>query len=72
MSKLVDRMVSEGLVHRQISAVDQRQVNLLLTNLGRRRMLQIREDAEDQNRALVELLDSKNGETLRKLLSKLA
>ncbi|APE45657.1 transcriptional regulator (plasmid) [Sulfitobacter alexandrii] len=72
LSKLVDRMVSEGLVHRQISSVDQRQVNLMLTNLGRRRMLQIRQDAEDQDHALMELLESENGETLRRLLSKLA
>ncbi|WP_246057703.1 MarR family winged helix-turn-helix transcriptional regulator [Arenibacterium halophilum] len=42
LSKLVDRMVSEGLVHRQPSRSDQRQVNLLLTDLGRKRMMQVR------------------------------
>ncbi len=72
LSKLVDRMVSDGLVHRQISATDQRQINLLLTNLGRRRMLQIRKDAEEQDRALSALLDSGNGEMLKQLLLKLA
>lgn len=72
LSKLVDRMVSDGLVHRQISATDQRQINLLLTNLGRRRMLQIRKDAEEQDRALSALLDSDNGEMLKQLLLKLA
>lgn len=72
LSKLVDRMVSDGLVHRQISVTDQRQINLLLTNLGRRRMLQIRKDAEEQDRALSALLDSDNGEMLRQLLLKLA
>ncbi|GLT11152.1 MarR family winged helix-turn-helix transcriptional regulator [Sulfitobacter porphyrae] len=72
LSKLVDRMVSDGLVHRQISAADQRQINLLLTNLGRRRMLQIRKDAEEQDRALSALLDSDNGEMLKQLLLKLA
>lgn len=72
LSKLVDRMVSEGLVHRQISAADQRQVNLLLTTLGRRRMLQIRKDAEEQDRALSKLLDSDDSEMLKQLLFKLA
>ena len=35
LSKLVDRMVSDGLVHRQIGTQDNRQINLLLTDLGR-------------------------------------
>jgi DNA-binding MarR family transcriptional regulator len=72
LSKLVDRMVSDGLVHRQISTVDQRQVNLLLTPLGRRRMLQIREDAEEQDRVLSALLEAEGGEMLKQLLFKLA
>lgn len=72
LSKLVDRMVSEGLVHRQISTADQRQINLLLTPLGRRRMLQIRADVEEQDRALSQLLESDNGEMLKQLLFKLA
>lgn len=72
LSKLVDRMVSNGLVHRQISTVDQRQINLLLTPLGRRRMLQIREDAEEQDRALTALVESAGGGMLKQLLYKLA
>lgn len=71
LSKLVDRMVSDGLVHRQISLADQRQVNLLLTPLGRRRMLQIRDDVEDEDQSLTDLLGGTHGETLIKLLSAL-
>ena len=52
--------------------VDQRQVNLLLTPLGRRRMLQIREDAEEQDRVLSALLEAEGGEMLKQLLFKLA
>lgn len=71
LSKLVDRMVSDGLVHRQISPTDQRQINLLLTPLGRMRMLQIREDVEDEDRAFTSLLESSDGDELIRLLSKL-
>lgn len=71
LSKLVDRMVSDGLVHRQISVTDQRQINLLLTPLGRMRMLQLREDVEDEDRSLISQLAGSDGETLIKLLSAL-
>lgn len=71
LSKLVDRMVSDGLVHRQISPTDQRQINLLLTPLGRMRMLQIREDVEDEDRAFTSQLESRDGDELIRLLSKL-
>lgn len=72
LSKLVDRMVSEGLVHRQIATEDQRQINLLLTSLGRMRMEQARKDVEEQDKALTTKLDEKDGEVLLKLLAKLA
>jgi DNA-binding MarR family transcriptional regulator len=72
LSKLVDRMVSEGLVHRQIAAEDQRQINLLLTSLGRMRMHQTRKDVEEQDEALNTKLDKEDSEVLVRLLSKLA
>ena len=71
LSKLVDRMVSDGLVHRQISTADQRQINLLLTNLGRMRMLQIRQEVEDEDRALTEQFDMQDSALLMQLLSRL-
>lgn len=71
LSKLVDRMVSDGLVHRQISQNDQREVNLLLTHLGRLRMLDIRKDVEEQDGALSGLLETEDGALLLKLLSKI-
>ncbi|WP_249033956.1 MarR family winged helix-turn-helix transcriptional regulator [Planktotalea frisia] len=72
LSKLVDRMVSNGLVHRQIATADQRQINLLLTNLGRRRMLQVRQDVEEEDRALAEQFDTKDGALLMQLLSQIS
>ncbi len=71
LSKLVDRMVSDGLVHRQAAQGDQRQVNLLLTDLGRLRMLQIRRDVEEQDAFLAQQLDKDDGNQLITLLSKL-
>lgn len=52
LSKLVDRMVSDGLVHRQIKTSDHRQINLLLTDLGRKRMSQMRPEVEDEDQVL--------------------
>lgn len=72
LSKLVDRMVSEGLVHRQIAAEDHRQVNLLLTDLGRMRMMQIRTDVTAQDEAFCSNLDASEGKQLLELLSRLA
>lgn len=72
LSKLVDRMVSNGLVHRQISDADHRQINLLLTSLGQSRMLQVRADVEDQDNALTALFDVSDGDRLKELLFKLA
>jgi DNA-binding MarR family transcriptional regulator len=72
LSKLVDRMVSDGLVHRQIATVDQRQINLLLTNLGRKRMLQVRQDVEDQDRILAGQFNNDDGALLIQLLSQLS
>ncbi len=71
LSKLVDRMVSDGLVHRQISQSDQREINLPLTHLGRIRMLDIRKDVEEQDGALNGLLETEDGALLLKLLSKI-
>ena len=71
LSKLVDRMVSDGLVHRQIGTQDNRQINLLLTDLGRVRMVQIRKDVEEQDRVFIDKLDEDEGVLLLKLLSRI-
>ena len=48
LGKLVDRMVADGMVHRQIATSDQRQINLLLTAIGKKRMMQIRQEIVEQ------------------------
>ena len=71
LSKLVDRMVLDGLVHRKVADEDHRQVNLLLTSLGRMRLLQIREEVDDQDETLSDILDSASLDLLRDALAKL-
>ena len=72
VSKLVDRMVSDGLVHRQIGRQDQRQVNLVLTDLGKKRMAQIREEVQDQDDAILDAIGEDNAEFLFDLLRRLS
>ena len=69
LTKMVDRMVMDGLVHRQIGKSDQRQVNLLLTDLGRKRMIQIREQVQDQDREIMQQIGPEAVEGLRIMLS---
>ncbi|MEY8840528.1 MarR family winged helix-turn-helix transcriptional regulator [Cribrihabitans sp. XS_ASV171] len=71
LSKLVDRMVQDGLVHRKVAEEDHRQVNLLLTALGRMRMLRIRQEVDEQDRRLSDILDSDSVEFLHEILAKL-
>ena len=71
LSKLVDRMVANGLVHRQMAQKDQRQVNLLLTDFGRKKMMSIRDDVKSHDQSLVEKLDIKGKQQLFSLLGQL-
>jgi len=68
LSKLVDRMVSDGLVHRQVSLADQRQINLLLTDLGRKRMMQVREVVNKEDSELAVQLGPENARILVEIL----
>jgi len=68
LTKLVDRMVSDGLVHRQVAQNDHRQINVLPTALGRKRMLQIRQEVEDQDEAFEAMLGKQDADKLIELL----
>lgn len=68
LTKLVDRMVSDGLVHRQVARNDHRQINVLPTALGRKRMLQIREEIQDQDASLLGQLGQAEKDQLIALL----
>ncbi|MEP3430183.1 MAG: MarR family transcriptional regulator [Roseibium sp.] len=68
LTKLVDRLVSDGLVHRQVARSDHRQINVLPTALGRKRMMQIREEIQDQDALLLEQLGDTQSKQLMQLL----
>ncbi|MEM5582411.1 MarR family winged helix-turn-helix transcriptional regulator [Roseibium sp. AS2] len=68
LTKLVDRLVSDGLVHRQVARNDHRQVNVLPTALGRKRMVQIRQEIQDQDAMLLEKLGDSQSQQLIQLL----
>lgn len=68
LTKLVDRLVSDGLVHRQVSQHDHRKINVLPTALGRKRMMQIRQEIEDQDAAILEQIGKSESENLIRIL----
>lgn len=71
LTKLVDRMVSDGLVHRQIARRDQREVNLVLTDLGAKRMAQIRNEVRLEDAQIVSLIGPENAAIFINLLRKI-
>lgn len=72
LTKLVDRLVSDGLVHRQVAQADHRQINVLPTALGKKRMLQVREEVQDQDAALESLIGKDEAGRLIELLRGIA
>jgi len=71
LTKMVDRMVMDGLVHRQAGKNDQRQVSLMLTDLGRKRMAQIREVVQSEDEAICNLLGESEVAKLNDILGRL-
>lgn len=71
LTKLVDRMVSDVLVHRQIAKRDHRQVNLVLTDLGKKRMAQIRDHVRSEDDLILESIGEENAEMLVGLLRRI-
>ena len=72
LTKLVDRMVSDGIVHRRVGNEDQRQVNLVLTELGHKRIAQIRKEVQSEDDLIFEKMGHEKAELLKSLLSELS
>ncbi len=72
LTKLVDRMVADGLVQRQISTEDQRQVHLVLSALGRQKRDRVRRFAQEQEAELVRRLGPEGARDLHRTLNRLA
>ena len=71
LTKLVDRMVADGLVQRQLSSEDNRRVNLLLTDFGLRLCDEIAEHVEAQNDRIIETMGPEKAKLLREALDTL-
>ncbi|MFN3954397.1 MAG: MarR family winged helix-turn-helix transcriptional regulator [Pararhodobacter sp.] len=71
LTKLVDRMVADGLVQRQISNEDQRNVHLVLSALGEQKRDRVRRFAQEQEAALLERLGTENARILHHALNAL-
>jgi len=72
LTKLVDRMVADGLVQRQISTEDQRQVHLVLSALGLHTRDRVRRFAREQDAALLDRLGPEAARRLHDALAALA
>jgi len=68
LTKMTDRMVARGLVHRALDPQDQRRVLVYVTDLGSELFARVRREVEQQNSALEEHLGAKGSAALRKLL----
>ena len=71
LTKLVDRMVADGLVHRQIATSDHRQINLGITALGRKRINQVREEARQEEEQIEDKIGRERADLLKSILIEL-
>ncbi|MEP2472557.1 MULTISPECIES: MarR family winged helix-turn-helix transcriptional regulator [Roseobacteraceae] len=71
LTKLVDRMIADGLVQRQLVAKDQRQVRLLLTDLGVSLADEITGYVDQQEKRILDLIGNERAELLKEALDTL-
>ncbi len=72
LTKLVDRMVSDGLVQRHLAPEDNRRVQLSLTDFGDKLCTQIMEHVDAQNDKIMTALGPERASLLREALASLA
>ncbi len=71
LTKMTDRMVARGLVHRTPDPEDQRRVLVYMTDLGLDLVERLRGRTYDQDTALEEHLGPRRSAELKKLLSRI-
>lgn len=69
LTKLVDRMVADGLVQRRISLEDQRSIQLILTDLGLDTVARIRRHVEEEDRQMLARLGPRKAKQLQQALA---
>ncbi len=67
LSKLVDRMVRNALIHRKQSSVDRRSIQLFISDHGRETLQKCLPEVRAFRESIAELLDSHTQSTLAKL-----
>lgn len=72
LTKMVDRMVADGLVQRQVAMADQRQVHLVLSAMGAHKRDRLRHLARRQDAELLALLGTDVAARLHHALAVLA
>ena len=72
LTKLVDRMVASGLVHRQLAPEDHRRVHLVLTNVGLELIGKVRRHVEAQHEDILERLGKENARIVQQALRTLS
>ena len=72
LTKLVDRMVANGLVHRQLAPEDHRRVQLVLTNAGLELIEKVRRHVEAQHEDILERLGEENARIVQRALRSLS
>ena len=72
LTKLVDRMVANGLVHRQLAPEDHRRVHLVLTNAGLELIGKVRRHVEAQHEDILERLGEENAKIVQEALRNLS
>jgi DNA-binding MarR family transcriptional regulator len=71
LTKTIDRMVSNGLVHRRADTADSRRVLVYITDQGLALVARLRERVDNHHDAVSEAVGSKKTEQLKKLLGDL-
>lgn len=68
LTKMIDKMVANGLIHRALDPHDQRRVLVYITDMGMELAHRVRDRVEDRNMALEDDLGPQNVADLRQLL----
>ena len=72
LTKLVDRMVANGLVHRQLAPEDHRRVRLALTDAGLGLIEKVRRRVEVQHQDILDRLGEENAKIVQQALRSLS
>jgi len=71
LTKTMDRMVSNGFVHRRADAQDSRRVLVYITDHGLELVARLKECVDQHHQAINDAVGSKKAEQLKKLLGEL-